>query len=290
MKPNFYKKIILITSLVAGGLGAAAGVALAVANISTSASERYAWNDAIGWIDFGNDQVEVTSTELTGYASSNVGYIALDCATTPAPPTPSCTGGAGDWGVVNDGSGNLSGWGWNDNIGWISFSGASPSYGVTFNTSSGVFSGWAWNDVVGWISFNCNNSGIGSTCSVSDYKVVTTLSPPAPPSPAELTSSIFDTQATGGAAINTIMWQGDLPSGTEVSFQIASSNSSSGPWDYLGSDGTSMTFYEPTGPNIQAKIRRADHNNKRYVRYKVFLTAYGGQSPTVDDVIINYSP
>jgi len=51
-----------------------------------------------------------------------------------------------------------------------------------------------------------------------------------------------------------------------------------------------MTFYEPTGPNIQTKIRRADHNNKRYVRYKVFLTTDGGQSPTVDDIIINYSP
>ena len=291
MKSDFYKKIILSASLVLGGVGVVAGVALAVtANINTGASERYAWNNAIGWIDFGNGEVEVTNSELKGYASSSVGYIALDCATTPTPPAADCAGGAGNWGVVNDGLGNLSGWGWNDNIGWISFFGVSPDYSVTFNTSSGFFSGWAWNDVIGWISFNCNNSGIGDTCTVSDYKDVTSFSAPVLPSSAELTSSIFDTQATGGAAINTVMWQGNLPSGAEVSFQIASSNSSSGPWNYLGSDGTSMTFYEPAGPNIQVKIRRADHNNRRYVRYKILLTTYGGQSPTVDDVIINYSP
>ena len=47
--------------------------------------------------------------------------------------------------------GNLSGYAWSDNIGWISFSGT--NYGVTVD-SSGNLGNYAWSDNVGWISFN----------------------------------------------------------------------------------------------------------------------------------------
>ena len=104
-----------------------------------------------------------------------------------------------------------------------------------------------------------------------------------------LTSSIFDTGVSGGASLNTIMWQGDQPFGTAVKFQIASSNSSSGPWNYLGSDGSGSGYYAPAGPNAQIKIRSADHNNKRYFRYKIFFDIAGASVPRVDDVIINWS-
>ena len=104
-----------------------------------------------------------------------------------------------------------------------------------------------------------------------------------------LTSSIFDTGVSGGAALNTIIWQGNQPSGTAVKFQIASAGSSSGPWTYLGSDGSSATYYAPAGPNVQVKIRSADHGNKRYFRYRVFFDTVGATVPRVDDVIINYS-
>ena len=104
-----------------------------------------------------------------------------------------------------------------------------------------------------------------------------------------LTSSIFDTGVSGGAALNTIMWQGNQPSGTAVKFQIASSNSSSGPWNYFGSDGSSSSYYAPAGPNVQIRLRSVDHNNKRYFRYKVFFDTAGVSLPRVDDVIINWS-
>ena len=104
-----------------------------------------------------------------------------------------------------------------------------------------------------------------------------------------LTSSIFDTGVSGGASLNTIMWQGDQPFGTAVKFQIASSNSSSGPWNYLGSDGSGSGYYAPAGPNVQMKIRSADHNNKRYFRSKKFFDIAGASVPRVDDVIINWS-
>ncbi|MBI2592754.1 MAG: hypothetical protein HYW37_01145 [Candidatus Colwellbacteria bacterium] len=37
------------------------------------------------------------------------------------------------------------------------------------NTTTGDFSGWGWNDALGWISFNCSNT---STCGTVSYKVM----------------------------------------------------------------------------------------------------------------------
>jgi hypothetical protein len=248
---------------------------------------QWAWNDTIGWIDFySTGNVNVASAQLTGYATSSVGYIALDCATSPNGDI--CA--TSNFKVSNDGSGYLSGWAWNDGIGWISFdsatAGSSYTYQVTISPSSGDFSGWAWNDIVGWISFNCYDT---NSCATSDYKVKTAWRTVS--TSGNLTSSIFDTGATNGVAINTIMWQGNKPSGTSVKFQIASSNSTS-TWSYLGPDGSATTFYTPTADNMPVQINLAHHNNKRYFRYKVFLESNASQtlSPRVDDVIINWSP
>jgi hypothetical protein len=277
--------------------------AFAATNILADNPPQYlhwAWNDTIGWIDFySTNNVNIYSDRLEGYASSSVGFIALNCNSTPNgnicnPPTL-------NFKVSNDGSGNLSGWAWNDAIGWISFDSATASssypYQVTINPSTGEFSGWAWNDIVGWISFNCSNT---NTCGTSDYKVKTNWN--TVPATATLTSSIFDTGVSSGVAINTIMWQGNQPSGTSVKFQIASSNCSNGAtnpptcntgsWTYRGPDGSNTTYYTPSGPGVPAKINLQYHNNHRYFRYKIFLYSDAGktQSPRVDDVIINYSP
>ncbi len=95
--------------------------------------------------------------------------------------------------------------------------------------------------------------------------------------------------STGGASLNTIMWQGSQPPDSAVKFQIASSNSSSGPWNYLGSDGSTATYYSPAGPNIQKIVRPADHGSKRYFRYRIFFDVIGGAVPRVDDVIMSFS-
>ncbi len=260
----------------------------AITNID--ATYRYAWNDTIGWIDFGYSagNVNVSSTQLTGYASSSVGFIALDCATSPNGNI--C--GTSNFKVSNDGNGNLTGWAYNDAIGWISFdSGTATStypYQATINNSTGDFSGWAWNDIIGWISFNCAQPNI---CGTSNYKVKTNWG--ATPATAELISSIFDTGVSTGAAINTVMWQGSQPSGTGVKFQIASdSTSTPATWTYRGPDGSNTTYYAPANSDVSAQINLAYHNNHRYFRYKIFLSSNASQtlSPRVDDVIINWSP
>ncbi|MBI5306407.1 four helix bundle protein [Candidatus Wolfebacteria bacterium] len=172
--------VITISGFGGGGGGNATG--------TIDSTYKWAWNDLIGWIDFGfsTGNVKVYSDRLEGYASSSAGFIALNCNSTPNNDI--C--GTSNFKVSNDGSGNLSGWAWNDGIGWISFCGnasggstlsgsnwicpSSPTYQVVISASTGEFSGWAWNDIKGWISFNCSNTG---ACGTVDYKVKTDWRP-----------------------------------------------------------------------------------------------------------------
>jgi type II secretory pathway pseudopilin PulG len=171
---------ITITNLGGGSSGNATG--------TIDSTDKWAWNDLIGWLDFGYSagNVKVYNNRLEGYASSSVGFIALNCNTTPNGDI--C--GTSSFKVSNNGSGSLAGWAWNDGIGWISFCGnasggstlsgsdwicpASPTYQVSVSSSTGEFSGWAWNDIAGWISFNCSNT---STCGTVNYKVKTDWRP-----------------------------------------------------------------------------------------------------------------
>ena len=274
---------------------------------------RYAWNDVIGWIDFYvTDNVFINPAQIQGYANSSVGYIALNCNSTPNGDI--CGAPSGVWRVYNDGNGNLTGWAWNDAIGWISFTcdhtsdGTSPpnnvntcstsNYQVTVSGVNGVFTGWAWNNIVGWVSFNKNNcdtdnngfidtgycGGDNSTMVAYNYKVKTSWRATA--ATGELVSAIFDTQILKVAAPNAILWQGIKPTDTSVKFQIASSNCSNGAvnppacdsdvgWTnkFIGLLGTSDSYYEPIGPNEPVSINLAHHNNKRYIRYKAVLVS-----------------
>ncbi|MGB9609031.1 MAG: hypothetical protein ACPL3E_01500, partial [Minisyncoccia bacterium] len=109
-----------------------------------------------------------------------------------------------------------------------------------------------------------------------------------------LDSSIYDTGVNGGAQINSIMWNGNLPSGTEVRFKIASSNSQTGPWNYVGPNGSTndADYYGPVSPNSPYQVNYLLHSNHRYFRYRIILVSDQAQqnSPRVDEVIINWSP
>ena len=274
--------------------------ALAATNISSATGQYWAWNDEVGWINFyttGN--VTVSAAQLTGYASSSVGYISLDCGTSPNGNI--C--GTSNYKVSNNGAGNLSGWAWNDTIGWISFYWGNASASSTASTtalcqsyngycgvsinSSGVFSGWAWNDTIGWIDFNCSNV----SCSSSNFSVVSTWAAQA--ATGTLDSQTFDTGDASGAQMNSITWKGNVPTGTSVNFQIAVSNSSSGPWNFIGSDGTSGTTYSCSGLS-GCTIPLGNYSSLigRYFRYRVILGTNTAQtvSPVVNSVIINWSP
>jgi hypothetical protein len=108
----------------------------------------YAYGENIGWINFKPSRgpgVTVTDSAVTGYAwGENVGWISLSCENTFYCDTV-------DYGVVNDGCGNLSGYAWGENIGWINF--APPGGGVFIYPNTGIFFGHAWGENIGWINF-----------------------------------------------------------------------------------------------------------------------------------------
>lgn len=109
-----------------------------LASTTNGTATGSAWSKNIGWVNFGitGGNIVITDSTITGNVwNKYFGWIKLD-------PTTS--------GVVNDGEGNLSGYAFAKNLGWINFS------GVTIN-SSGRFLGTATGTNISEINFSCTN-------------------------------------------------------------------------------------------------------------------------------------
>src|SRR5262249_20668528 len=80
------------------------------------------------------------------------------------------------------------------------------------------------------------------------------------------TSCVYD--AGRDPVWGQLQWQETLPAGTDVVFQVGASDSQSGPWTYVGPDGTSGTYFSTaSGEAIPASV------TGRYFRYQATLTA-----------------
>ena len=124
---------------------------------------QYAYGENVGWLNAepsgdGGPGVEVKDSKLTGYIwAENIGWVSLSCENTS-----SC--GTANYGVTNDGNGNLKGYAWGENVGWISFSCENTGscgtvgYGVTIDPATGEFSGKAWGENIGWTTFRSTGS------------------------------------------------------------------------------------------------------------------------------------
>ncbi len=126
-------------------------------------TNRYAYGENVGWVDFGTSggNVHVTDFALTGYAyGENIGWVSLNCSNTF-----SC--GTVDYKISNNNEGALSGYAYGENVGWINFN---PSSGGVTIDSSGIFHGSAYGETVGWIIFNCANT---SSCGTVNYRLST---------------------------------------------------------------------------------------------------------------------
>jgi len=134
---------------------------------TVDATDKYAWSENAGWINFGTSEgnVRITDSGLTGYAwGENIGWISLNCSNDSSCATV-------DYKVANDENGNLSGYAWGENVGWVNFN---PDHGGVSIGATGEFSGYAWGENVGWIVFNCANT---NSCATVDYKVKTDYLP-----------------------------------------------------------------------------------------------------------------
>ena len=81
----------------------------------------------------------------------------------------------------------------------------------------------------------------------------------------------------------TISWTATVPTGTTLQFQVAASNNPNGPFNFVGPDSTSGTYFS-NGASL------AQFNGSRYLRYKAFFsTANSAQTPTLNDVTVCFS-
>jgi kumamolisin len=101
-----------------------------------------------------------------------------------------------------------------------------------------------------------------------------------------LASSLKDANptATGTPHWTSLSWTAAKPANTAVAFQLAASNSPSGPFSFVGPDGTSATFFT-TSP---ASLPGASFAG-RYLKYRALLsTTNTAVTPTLSDVTVCY--
>lgn len=163
-------------------------------------------------------------------------------------------------------------------------------------TTSGIY-----GYTLGITPANMVISGLGAVATLSHRYQPPSCAGGLLPATGELTSSVFDTTASSdGPAYNSIMWKGTLSNGSgKVRFQLATSNSESGPWNFVGGATCALgDWYDPGDPDTPVEITCAPdyHNNQRYFKYKVQIcsesdcTSQSVVSPQVDDVVVNWSP
>ncbi|MBV9493437.1 MAG: carboxypeptidase regulatory-like domain-containing protein, partial [Acidobacteria bacterium] len=98
-----------------------------------------------------------------------------------------------------------------------------------------------------------------------------------------LVSVVRDSGAVAGSSANwsTLSWTATTPANTSVQFQAAASNSASGPFNFVGPDGTAATFFTTSGASL------SQFNGKRYLKTKAILsTTDTTTTPTLSDVTV----
>ena len=116
---------------------------------------------------------------------------------------------------------------------------------------------------------------------------------------------VFDT-GTEGAAYNPLCGRGAgrvVSRSGKVRVKIATADSDAGPWDYRGPETTCSTntasdsdWYVAAADTPLEAGCFANHNNKRYFRYRVQICSSsdcataGSYTPEVQDVVVSWSP
>lgn len=151
-------------------------------------------------------------------------------------------------------------------------------------------------------------SGTGYGFVYSQYAIADISSGLTPT--GDLISAVFDTTGSAdGPAYNSIMWKGTAGTG-KARFQFATSDCSNGKtnpptcndagtWTYRGGAScNNTTWYDTPTSDSPVEITCANdyHNDDRYFKYKIQIcsntdcSTSGQTSPTINDVVVNWSP
>ena len=101
-----------------------------------------------------------------------------------------------------------------------------------------------------------------------------------------LVSSLKDANPAAGSTTHwtTLTWSATTPASTGVKFQVAGSNSATGPFTFVGPDGTANTFFTTSGASL------GQFDGMRYVRYEAFLsTSDPSVTPSLSSVQVCFS-
>src|SRR5688572_4683280 len=140
---------------------ALAAVTSAGAATTINAVNHFGYGANIGWMDWRGDVANgavIGEYICTGsiYAA-NVGWISLGSGT-PTNGIRYQNNSASDYGVNHDGAGNLRGYAYGANIGWITFTnrdaGGGTYEGPKVDLITGRMSGFLWSANCGWISLS----------------------------------------------------------------------------------------------------------------------------------------
>lgn len=105
-------------------------------------------------------------------------------------------------------------------------------------------------------------------------------------SPAgDFVSSVKDANApaTLTTVWSSLAWNSTVPANTTLQFQVAASNNFAGPFNFVGPDGTTATFFA-NGASL------AQFNGFRYLKSKAFLTTSNTSiTPTLNDTTVCYN-
>lgn len=96
----------------------------------------------------------------------------------------------------------------------------------------------------------------------------------------DLISAVKDANPAAGylPSWTTLSWTGTTPANTSLRFQAAASNSASGPFNFVGPDGTAATYFTTSGASL------SQFNGNRYLKYRAYLaTTNNTVTPTLSD-------
>ncbi len=82
----------------------------------------------------------------------------------------------------------------------------------------------------------------------------------------------------------TLSWTATVPANTTLQFQVAASNSATGPFNFVGPDGTAATFFTTSGASL------SQFNGFRYLEYRAYFTTTNSTvTPTLNDVTVCFN-
>ena len=199
------------------------GSELSLAATTISDTNKFAYGANTGWINVQGDSNNGARVECDFAAdfiySANYGWISLGDGT-PTSGFQYSNLSADDFGVNHDGLGNLRGYAYGANIGWVQFEDVGdPSVDLV----SGNMSGFAYSANVGWISLS-NSQAFVETAPLANCTTDLSITKTSGPSPiAEGATATFTLTVTnrGPLLADNVVVSDSLP--TEVTFVSVSS-------------------------------------------------------------------